>query len=86
MSTGTVVLPYPGPSAQGAHDPADPWLVLGGWSDLDPEKEVVVGKLRDPQATRCTAVTAVSSTPLPVSHGVVVGWVEGARDVVYDVG
>lgn len=85
MRTGAAVLPYPNDDKQHSVSSRDPWLVLGGWSDLNPEQHVIVGRLRNASATTCRAVSAVGTAFLPVRNGVVVGWVESGRQILYEV-
>ena len=85
LPTGRTILPYPTASTQPAHARPDPWLVFETWSDLDPEYQVIVGRLRDRRATRCSAVSPVSTEQLPVHDGIVLGWVDTSKQIIYRI-
>jgi len=86
MPSGAIRAPYRrGRHAARAEQPVGPWLAFGGWSDLDPGFRVIVGKVRDPEATTCRVISSAQTKTLPVRDGLVIGWIEAGRDVRFEV-
>ncbi len=86
MPSEAIRAPYRrGRHAAGTDQPGDPWLAFGGWCDLDPDLRVIIGKVRDPQATTCRVISSAQTKTLPVRDGLVIGWIEAGRDVRFEV-
>ena len=61
------------------------WIALDIWGDMNPEYQVVVGQVRDETATTCRVIYTDRTDSLPVHRGIVIGWVDTARDALYEL-
>jgi hypothetical protein len=85
MPSGAIRAPYRDVDRGASSGRADPWLAFGAWSDLDPERRVIVGRVRNPAATTCRVVSSARTETVPVREGLVIAWVDAGRDVRYEV-